>query len=232
MNGAPHGWKRRTRELPELLLGIALITVGFLCYAIGTAAKLLFSASEPTRGLFTMLGLGLEGLGQLPLIGFAWRVFHPRSRVAAVVAVALGLGIIGAFSGEVGSGQFLRYSDSVPAEGPWVPLGLLARGTAPAWMAFECLRFHRQLRRRLSVGLADPLVVNRVALWGWAMAASAMAYVTSLVHRALYGTGVREHLAAVSLVSALAMVAAVCLGLAAFPPRWYRARVDGRSASG
>jgi hypothetical protein len=31
----------RTRKLPELLLGIALLLVGFVCYAVGTAGKLV-----------------------------------------------------------------------------------------------------------------------------------------------------------------------------------------------
>ncbi|MCC6216109.1 MAG: hypothetical protein IT376_14690 [Polyangiaceae bacterium] len=223
---------RRTRELPELLLGAALITVGFLCYAVGTAAKLLVVVSEDARAALTIAGLALEGLGQLPLVAFSWRVFHPRSRVAAATAVTLAAAIVAAFAAEVETGQYLRYSDALPASGPWIPLGLAARGAAPAWMALECFRLHAQLRRRLTVGLAEPLVVHRVALWGAGIGASALAYATSVGHRVVYGTGLREHVWAVSVVSMLALVSAVCLGIAYFPPEGYRRWAEGRTRSG
>jgi hypothetical protein len=92
-------------------------------------------------------------------------------------------------------------------------------------LALECFRFYSQLRKRVRIGLADPLVMQRVGLWGVAMVASTGCYVVPITHRLVYGTGVREHLWAISAVSGLAMVAAVCLWLAFFPPRAYRQRM-------
>lgn len=212
----------RTRKLPELLLALAVLCVGFLCYAVGTAAKLLVVGSEETRSTFTMLGLGTEGFGQTMLVAFAWRVFHPKSKLAAGFAALLTAFIVGAYFGEVLSGEYLRYSDPQLISGPAVPLGLVARGLAPTWMAFECFRFHGKLRRRAKIGLAEPLVVHRVALWGMGIGASAVGYGVSLIHRLAYGTGLREHVWALSLVSILGMVSAISLGVAFFPPPPYR----------
>ncbi len=106
--------------------------------------------------------------------------------------------------------------------GPWIPLGLATRGLAPSWIAFECFRFHAQLRRRVRIGLADPLVMHRVGLWGVAMTACALAYAVPIAHRLIYGTGIREHLWAISAVSALAMITAVSLWFAFLPPLKYR----------
>lgn len=212
----------RSRKLPELLLGSALLCVGFLAYAVGTAGKLLLEATPETRSLLTILGLSIECVGHLSLVAFSWRVFHPRSRAAAGFAVLLALFICGTLAAEVSSGQHLRYSDLEPISGPELPLALSARASAPAWMALECFRFHAQLRRRLAIGLADPLVVQRVLLWGVGIGASALAYAGTVAHRLVFGTGLRVHVWALSSVSVLGTIAAVCIGLAFFPPSAYR----------
>ena len=38
-------------------------------------------------------------------------------------------------------------------------------GLSFLWTALESLTYHRMLRRRLALGLADPVVVNRFLLW-------------------------------------------------------------------
>ncbi|MBK7580675.1 MAG: hypothetical protein IPI67_10765 [Myxococcales bacterium] len=216
----------RTRKLPELLLALATLFVGFLCFAVGTGAKILIQGTPELRGLLTLIGLGIECLGHGAFVAFAWRVFRPKSRGTLGFAILLGSLIGLGFAGELYSGEYLRYSDSQLISGPFVPIGLATRGLAPAWLAFECLRFYRQLRLRLSIGLAEPLVVNRVLLWGIATCASAVAYGTSFVHRVVFGTGLREHLWAISTVSLLGTVSAVALALAFFPPQAYQRWVE------
>jgi len=219
----------RTRKLPELLLGLAVLCVGFLAFAVGTAGKLLLVGTPALRSSMTIVGLFIECSGQLALVAFSWRVFHPRSTAASAFGAVLAVFILAAFVGEIYSGQYLRYSDSLRSLGPFVPLGQIARGSAPAWMSFECFRFHRQLRRRLAIGLAEPMVVNRVVLWGVGIGATAVGYGFTTVHRLVYGLGLKEHVWAISTVSALGMVSAICLGTAFFPPAAYRRWVEARS---
>jgi len=218
----------RTRRLPELLLAIAMLAVGFVAYAVGTAGKILVEGTPEQRAAFTLVGLSIECVGHVALIAFSWRVFHPKNARAGAFAGALVALIAVALVGEIRSGQFLRYSDMQPMEGPWLVLGLAARGAAPGWMAFECFRLHRRLRLRLRIGLADPLVVNRVLLWGLGIGATAAGFATSIVHRLMYGTGLRAHVWALTLVSGLATVAALCLALAFFPPAAYRRWLEAR----
>jgi hypothetical protein len=215
----------RTRKLPELLMAVALLCTGFLAFAVGSAGKILMDGSPALRSGLTVLGLSVEYIGDAALALFAWRVFHADKRWSLVFVAALAILSVGAFVGELWSGEYLRYSDSEPITGLWVPFALLVRGLAPTWLAFECLRFHAQLRRRVRIGLADPIVMQRVGLWGVAMTASAGAYVVPIAHRLAYGTGIREHVWAISMVSALAMVTALSMGFAFFPPRKYRERM-------
>jgi hypothetical protein len=219
----------RSRKLPELLIGIAIFCIGFLAFAVGTAAKLLLDAGGDVRGPLTILGLTIEYVGTVALMLFAWRVFHAEAKWAAALSALFGALVVAAYVGELGSGEYLRYADSTPISGPFVPLGLAVRGLGPAWMAFECLRYHAKLRRRLQLGLADRLVVHRVALWGIGIGASSLAYVTSIAHRLTYGTGLREHVWAISSVSLLGMISAICIGIAFFPPRAYRRWAHGNS---
>ncbi len=219
----------RTRRLPELLLSVALLCVGFLPFAVGTAAKLLVTGSEGARFGFTIAGLVVETAGVLSLVAFAWRVFHADRAWAKVVAAVLAAAMVAAVAGEIGSGQLLRYSDAEPISGPIIPLALAARGLGPAWVSVECLRYHGMLRRRLRLGLAEPLVVHRVLLWGTALGASALGYAATVAHRIAFGTGLREHVWAVGLVSLLAMVSACGIALAFFPPARYRAWVEARA---
>jgi hypothetical protein len=45
---------------------------------------------------------------------------------------------------------------------------LTALGAGYAWTAWEGLRYHRMLRRRMKLGLAEPTVANRFLLWAFA----------------------------------------------------------------
>lgn len=220
---------RKTRKLPELLLGSALLSIGFFSFALGTIGKLLFEGTESFRGVLILIGLGVECCGVLSLIAFAWRVFHADAAWARAVAGVLTVCVAAAYVGEVASGQYLRYGDSIPIQGLFVPLGLAARGSGAAWMAFECLRYHGMLKKRARLGLAEPFVVHRVLLWGLAIGASAVAYATSITHRLVYGTGLREHEWAVAIVSGLALVSAAGIALAFVPPKAYRAYIERES---
>jgi hypothetical protein len=218
----------RTRKLPELLLAVAMLCVGFLAYAVGTAGKLFVEGTVEQREVLTMIGLSIECIGDVALIAFSWRVFRPREAWAGALAGTLTALIALAFVGEALSGELLRYSDLTPITGPYVPLALAARGAAPTWMAIECLRLHHNLRLRQRIGLAQPLVVNRVALWGIGIGSSSLGFSVSIVHRLVYGTGLRAHVWALSTVSLLATISALCIGLAFFPPPAYRRWVEGR----
>ena len=213
---------RKTRKLPELLLATAMFSCGFLAYAVATALKLLTSGSTDLRLPLSVTMLTIECIGIVALIGFALQVFHRGKKWAMAVALLLCALLIAAVSAEVLTGEILRYSDSTPMAGPYIPLGLAARGSGPTWMAFECFRYHAKLRRQRALGLVPRLVVDRVLAWGIGIGASAIAYAFAIGHRLVYGTGLRDHDWALSTVSVLALVSSLCIAFAFFPPKRYR----------
>jgi hypothetical protein len=115
------------------------------------------------------LGLGLAsiGLGITALNVFTWKVFRPDQRWAA----ALSLGTLLA-AGVICFGA-LRSLSLGPADADpvatgafwWVALRLLFQ-VWYIWTGIESLGEYARARRRLALGLSDPVVVNRLFLWG------------------------------------------------------------------
>jgi hypothetical protein len=220
---------RITHLLPELLLAVALLCTGSLGFALEMFVRLVPDVSPSTSMKLMFLGLAGEYAGAVAMMVFAWKVFRPRATWAAALAMGLATLLALALTGETLSGEYLRYVDRQPIEGPYVPLGIATRGLAPTWMALEAFRYHGMLRRRVRLGLAEPVVVHRLALWGTASAASAMAHAVAVAHRLRFGTSLDAHMWALNTVSALAAVAAVGIALAFFPPPFYRRWVRARA---
>jgi hypothetical protein len=63
-------------------------------------------------------------------------------------------------SGSVGDWRGFR-SDHV-----WIWVENVAQISVYAWGCIEALLYHQKARRRVALGLADPVVANRFALWG------------------------------------------------------------------
>ena len=56
---------------------------------------------------------------------------------------------------------------------------------AMGWIAIESLRYRSLLLRRLALGLADPVLINRFGLWGSGCAAASLSSIGTIVCVAL-----------------------------------------------
>jgi hypothetical protein len=90
------------------------------------------------------------------------------------------------------------------------------------WASLESLVYWRLMRRRLALGLADPLVTNRFALWGMGLGAGAagttIAFLGNLFGARYGGSG----LVFEALIAATGLVGAATLFLAFLPPARYQ----------
>jgi hypothetical protein len=209
----------RTRELPELAIGLNFLVAGAIGYSLLIAAESL-RVLGPYAGIGSFAGVTAISLGAVFIALFSQRVFHPDSRAAqaAVLALAawLALGIAGSWALHVerasgGPGLWL---------GRWAPnLGMLA---AYGWSSAAPLRYAARMRRRANLGLGDPLIANRMLLWGAGTGAISAVALLHLVAQ-LAGHYELPH-SLVGVVSCLVLVTAVAEWLAFFPPRAYRRR--------
>jgi hypothetical protein len=216
---------RRSGGAPELLLGLMLLL------SVGAGYPLLIAANragpETVRPLFIVSTLCVNA-GFAMLFAFTWRVFRPDATWGRALAGAGVLTLLAnaalrcwdaATSGEVRiAGEVV--DDSLLQATP-VLLGYL-------WTAWESLRYHVLMRRRLALGLADAAVCNRFLLWG--LMALAVAAGVTLNGVALWQ---RIDILATPWVllasSSTGLAQAVLLVLAFEPPSSYLAWVRART---
>jgi hypothetical protein len=114
----------------------------------------------------------------------------------------------------------------------WDPVAVAGFALAFGWMAVESLRYHALLRRRLALGLADPVVTNRFLVWGAGAAATS---VLVLLLMGLYLQGITllaNSLSASVLVTVSGLVMSVVPWLTFAPPAAYLRFVSRRAARG
>ena len=156
---------RRTRGFPELVVGFSLLVLA------GVAWPLMLVASAPVpdavlRGARGAASVAMA-LGWSGVFLFTWRVFRPGRGWARALA---GLGIAAELAaGLAGLVRALALDDASALHVP-APSGLvllLGAQAVYAWTALESFRYRALLRRRIPLGLADPIVADRFGLWGW-----------------------------------------------------------------
>jgi hypothetical protein len=215
---------RRTRGLPELAMGTAFVASGGVGFALQIAAQTpdllspLASARAMAAGkLCVQLGVGCQAL-------FTWRVFRPDRAWAARWFAAVVVSLAAISAGYAASGHL---GDPVYS-GVWFWLESLAQMIATGWGAAEALRFHRLMRRRLRLGLADPVVTNRFLVWGVAIGAGVLAIaVGPLIHAIGVESPCTPYL--LGLAGAVAVTSALGYWLTFFPPASYRHLVVRRA---
>jgi hypothetical protein len=217
---------RRTRALPEFLLGwMLLLSVGVaypLRIAVDGGIQLFAGALLSASHIAVAVGFSM-------LFVFTWRVFRPESlwaRLFASAGVATELG--GALYGcvQVVTRGVVNTMDVAPGEIFFVTVPVMI---AYVWTAWESLHYYGAMRRRVKIGLADAAVSERFLLWGL-MALSATAGVgVSTVALALR-VYVHDPVLLLS-TSVIGLCQTVLLLLVFAPPRAYLRWVHARTAA-
>jgi hypothetical protein len=234
---ARHGW-----PAPEVSLAIYFLVSAFLAtppqiVVYGGMGDPRLAVPEPLARALLAFAVAAMAVGAAAAYVFTWKTFRPE-RTFAKVIVAAGIACLAVgYAIEAGEG-FAPVMFAGP--GHWI--GWLGRTVATLGIAFESFRYWSMLRRRLRLGLADPVVTNRFLLWGVWAACSTLNFVADLASRSIYwlvfGTiqPVPEYLAAtvaptIAITMALGCVSAVTLFLTFFPTRTYLRRVEARAAT-
>lgn len=218
----------RSRRLPELAIGASFIAAGVMGY-IATVLGNPGTVGLPDTTAYRMMisGIALISFGVALTYFFVWKVFRPDAAWARVLfwiaAVALLLTIV-PVSG--GSGVVAEVSGSTM-------IGDLVRFGGGAWGACESLRYYGLMRKRMRLGLAEPVVANRFLLWGVAsLATGAIFLVTSTAVRlALSPADGSVTPGVMTGVSLLTLVTAISQWLAFLPPTRYTRWIESRAVA-
>jgi hypothetical protein len=237
-------WRARSGTRgPELWLAGYFLLAAFLgsMLSISVYSSLGsdgFRFSDATASLLLAGSTLSASIGAVCVYVFTWRTFRPdAARARALVACAAAV-FASTWLYQWIAGAFMVVVFPGPAY--WIERSVYCG--AFLWVGIESFRYFGALRRRLRIGLADPVLTHRFWLWGMWSVATLVFALCDLAARIAYvwTTGETEVLvvekampiihATVAISALLGLTAATCLGLTFFPPRRYTAWVASHYA--
>ena len=152
--------------MPERLLGVHLIAaIGLGSLLLGIASMSAYGASPLSPAAFEALVVAgnvatLAGLSAA--LWFNAVVFHAGQRRAAALAATSIAAMCAAFLYYAVAGG-TRSPEALFGRSYWPLVAVMA--ACDVWLARDALSWRRQLLRRLALGLAEPMVAERMRLW-------------------------------------------------------------------
>ena len=220
---------RRTKRRPERSLGLAIALTAGLGYGTLMAAMIGRRAAgwDDAPSFYALLmGFGwvCHHLGVTFMLDFVRRVFRPGERWARFLQVGLCAVLWGGWLADTAHGGMTALRPGIYY---WISFSVI--GTYPLWAAAEALHYWSLMRKRVKLGLADPLVANRFLLWSVAALCTVTSIWTVQVPTLLGYEQLSPdaaHITSLTMVgtSALGIVTIGAYWLTFFPPKWYRAR--------
>jgi hypothetical protein len=215
----------RSRSLPELLVGIHFLLAPL---AISLSIRVeRFDPSHAEAARATVWAFFTIAAGALLLFG--WRVFR-RHLLAAKAGACGGVLIFAAlWLNDLATGAFAETTS----------FGLRTLVFTPyLWIFVESLAYHRRMRRRLRLGLANPVTTNRFllfAIWtGGVVAVTTLGLIGAALAR-LGGGGAGQELfsntAVLTLTRLCSLPIAIAIWLTFFAPSRYCAWLERRASA-
>lgn len=234
-----------SRVAPERLLGLFFLVANVLGGVLVTAAYGVWASmgrAETTGWVNQLHGMGQLGMsfGYAMVILFTQQTFYPGSRTARTTAwsviALLAISLLA---------RVLHEGFAISIEpGPFHWVGYGCRMFALVWASWAAFDYWTRMRRRVVLGLGDPLVANRFLLWGLWASGNFMTAFSEPIARVLYGwfaggsaasaeaiQGIGGPLITITLciTSVLALYTTIVLWLAFFPTERYRSWILDRA---
>jgi hypothetical protein len=155
----------RTGEPPELFAAMAMLGMGPFGLGLTVTSTLLVPHSLFAANLLWAFAAFALNIGSAGAFLFSVRVFYSgNTRVRAIVGCLI-VALIGLWLVEA---HLTAFEAAEPASlatraSDWL------RSIALLWGGTESLRYWGNLRKRIALGLADPIVARRFLLWGIAL---------------------------------------------------------------
>ncbi len=211
---------QRTGELPERLLGATFLFMG-----VSAAFYVL-----PVFSAFESLWTPLNFAGRVAYIPpavmvalFTRLVFRPEDRWGAWLVWGSAILFVTGVSGSVRGGDWEGFSIS----NRWFWLEWVGFTLPFGWAGSEAFIQYRQARRRVRLGLSDPLVCNRYLLWALFGALQTGSSLVLLPQYSEYETTSQFTATWDALYGASIIASLVMIWLVFFPPAFYRRWILG-----
>jgi hypothetical protein len=218
------------RALPELLLGGFFALVALTTPAISRTAEAGGMQLAGAQQILAIAHLGLSLAFGL-LYAFTWISFGTQTPWRRALALFGGAGLVGSWLGQVVVEGFEA------ANGIATICTVAFRMIAVYWAFAEALVCYTRMRRRMRLGLADPVTTNRFLLWSVWTGLIATILLAVIVVRVILLTAPAGSVDPDSLLHTVQVFGAIggitasaALWLNFFPPESYLQRLRGAAA--
>ncbi len=222
------GWRilrasRHTDRVPGLLVSLILLGLG-LGYFL-SAGAIRMRVGVPALGEPGMArGVGLLNVGGTAAAFLSYLLFRRDLPAARVLAWVLSVALWGVWLANLLTGGFAISDRFI-----WSNYALASlRVAALVWCAGESLHYWQLMRRRLRIGLADPVLTNRFLLWGIGVGSASCAIMVTIFGMAASRDGAIPATTEIYMC-ALGLVEALCFLVAFSPPAFYRRFLERRA---
>lgn len=218
----------RTQQVPELLIGVSLVLMGFGWSGFGAAGRQAEGLSDLVRIGMLVASAICAIFGTVCLSLFNWRVFRPGVAWPWVLTGVVALSLVALCLAQTfGAGWLVFVREE---HGPWRFVTWIGFFNY-VWSAIEAWQQQKMMVRRHVLGfVADPVVLDRVRLWTITMLA---AVVASLVFGMLQTLGIPISGTPIGLgvTAVISLISSTTLFLAFSPPSSYLASVRRRAVA-
>jgi hypothetical protein len=213
----------RTGETPERLLAAMFLVTG-LSYVVYEIPA--FFSLEALWTPLNFAGRVIYLPAPVLLAVFTRQLFRREDPWAAWLVVGIGALLVAGVAGSALGGDWEGYSIS----NGWFWLEWVGYTIPFGWAGAEAFGQYRQARRRLPLGLCEPLVCNRFLLWSLFAMLQVSICLSILAQYADYE---QQNLFSATwdmLIGALEILSLAAIWLVFFPPAAYRRWVEGTAA--
>lgn len=221
-------WRRRGGRA-EVLLGTMILCLMGIGYPLAVAAQAEAQLGLAVCKTLQVIANGMLDVGFGLAYVFTWRVFRPSARWArwltftGVLALAFHWAVVAWMLRDV-----TAMANAIKATRVVAQIAVAAGCIGYAWSAAEALHYHGLLRRRLSLGLADPVTCNRVLLWAVLGVLTTLGLLANTIFL-LTHVEVTSDPVALFVNSSIGIGQAAVLYLAFIPPARYAAWINARA---
>jgi hypothetical protein len=222
---------RRTRRAAETLCGLGFTSIALIGWPASLASGHGLGTVAEMNVPAWAIGTAFVNAGIACFYVFTRRVFRPDAAWARALVLAA---IAALVAGHAASLRAVAAAapDASSFEVTWGATLVLqgATGVCFAWMAVEGFRHWRMSRRRVALGLADPIAARRFALWTlFALSTAGINVAHAAVH--LAGVPGADSLVVHVASAVLGTLASAAVWLAFAPAPGGLERVRPRAAS-